>query len=66
MEYFYSKSIDGLKKLYKSMCGLGVQIGSFIHEYNSIRSNVIFDTRKWILIFIKQGLGDTLTLKVQK
>ena len=66
MEYSYSKSIDGLKKLYKSMCGLGVRIGSFIHEYNNIRSNVIFDTRKWILIFIKQGLGATLTLKIQK
>lgn len=66
MEYFYSKRIDGLKELYKSMYSLGVQIGTFIHEYNAIRSNVIFDTRTWILIFIKQGLGDTLTLKVQK
>lgn len=66
MEFSYSKRIDSLKELYKSMCSLGVQIGTFIHEYNGIRSNVIFDTRKWILIFIKQGLGDTLTLKVQK
>lgn len=66
MPFVYSKSIDDLKELYKSMCSLGVQIGTFKHKYNNIDSNVIFDTRKWNLIFIKQGSAETLTLKVQK
>lgn len=48
------------------MCNLGVQIGTFTHEFNGIKSNVIFDTRNWVLIFIKHGLGETLTLRVQK
>ncbi|WP_373756874.1 DUF6037 family protein [Streptococcus ferus] len=66
MTFSYSKRIDRLKELYQSMSGLGVQIGTFIHLYNGVRSNVIFDTRTWVLSFIKQGLGDTLTLSVQK
>lgn len=66
MEFSYSRKLESLKELYKSMCSLGVQIGTFVHEYNGIRSNVIFDTRKWIIIFIKQGLGDTLSLNVKK
>ncbi|HFI0144961.1 TPA: DUF6037 family protein [Streptococcus suis] len=66
MTYSYSKKIDNLRELYKSMCGLGVQIGTFVHVYNGIESDVIFDTRTWVLSFIKKGLGDTLTLSIQK
>ncbi|HEM6099515.1 TPA: hypothetical protein U2B91_001179 [Streptococcus suis] len=66
MTFYYSKKIDNLGELYRSMCGLGVQIGTFIHVYNGVESDVIFDTRTWVLSFIKQRLGDTLTLSVQK
>lgn len=66
MTFSYSKKIDNLRELYKSMCGLGVQIGTFVHVYKGVESDVIFDTRKWVLCFIKKGLGDTLTLSIQK
>lgn len=66
MTFSYGKKIDNLRELYKSMCGLGVQIGTFVHVYNGVESDVIFDTRTWSLSFIKKGLGDTLTLSIQK
>ncbi|HEM3555346.1 DUF6037 family protein [Streptococcus suis] len=66
MTFSYSKKIENLRELYRSMCGLGVEIGTFVHVYNGVESDVIFDTRTWVLSFIKKGLGDTLTLSIQK
>lgn len=47
---------------------LNVQIGTFEHTYNSVVSDVIFDTRSsdgWNLQFIKRGYGDVLSIPVK-
>lgn len=48
---------------------LHVDIGTFQHLYNNVRSNVIFDTSDvngWKLVFIKCGEGTVLTIPILK
>lgn len=69
MGYSYSGKVEKLSDFYKSMRQLGVQIGTFEHTYNHITSDVIFDTRntkQWNLLFIKRGIGDTLSVPLNK
>ncbi len=62
----YSGKIDRLKEFYRAMHSLHVHIGTFEHRYNSIISDVVFDTREWKLIFIKKRVGETLSIRVKR
>jgi hypothetical protein len=69
MEYSYSGVVEGLKEFYLSMRKINVEIGTFKHEYNTVLSDVIFDTRSsdgWKLIFIKRIDGNVLEIPIQR
>ncbi|MDY4172527.1 MAG: DUF6037 family protein [Evtepia sp.] len=69
MEFCYSGRIDNLKVFYLSMRKINVQIGTFVHIYNEVISDVILDTRGsefWQLVFIKRGNGNTLSIPVKR
>lgn len=69
MEYSYSGVVGGLKEFYSSMRNINVEIGTFKHEYNTVLSDVIFDTRSsdgWKLIFIKRIDGNVLEIQIQR
>lgn len=58
-DFTYSRFFPNLVQFYNSMKEMGVLVGTFDHSYNSIISDVIFDTRTepYKLIFLKRGKG---------
>ncbi|URZ02162.1 DUF6037 family protein [Clostridium felsineum] len=69
MEYLYSGLVEGLKDFYWSMRNINVRIGTFEHKYNTLSSDVIFDTRSldgWKLIFIKRIEGSVLEIQIKR
>lgn len=69
MEFSFCGKLEKLSEFYKSMRELNVQIGTFEHSYNKVTSDVIFDTRdteQWNLLFIKRGIGETLSIPLNK
>ncbi|MCL2718705.1 MAG: DUF6037 family protein [Lachnospiraceae bacterium] len=67
-QFYFSRKMEKLQNLYKSMRELNVKIGVFTHVFNNIESSVIFDTRgdAWMLIFMKLILGDILEIPIKQ
>lgn len=69
MSFLYHSILNELKFLYNAMRKINVSIGTFEHEYNSVESSVIFDTRNsdgWKLIFIKRIHGEVMEIPIKK
>ena len=68
MSFCYEAEIKKLRIFKKTMSKLKVEIGTFEFQYNEILTDVIFDTRSsesWEIIFMKDGIGKTLTIPIK-
>lgn len=67
-QFYFSRELRQLRLFYASMKKQKIDIGTFEHKYNNIKSDVILDTsqHEWKLIFIKRKIGDTLIITVKK
>ena len=68
MSFCYEAEIKKLRIFKKTMSKLKVEIGTFEFQYNEILTDVIFDTRNsesWEIIFMKVGIGKTLTIPIK-
>ena len=68
MSFYYEAEIKKLRIFKKTMSKLKVEIGTFEFQYNEILTDVIFDTRSsesWEIIFMKVGIGKTLTIPIK-
>ena len=68
MSFYYEAEIKKLRTFKKTMLKLKVEIGTFEFQYNEILTDVIFDTRSsesWEIIFMKVGIGKTLTIPIK-
>lgn len=65
-EFHFSRKLDQLSVFHVSMRKLKVDVGVFDYTYNGIESSVIFNTKTspWRLVFMKNGVGDVLTIDI--